>query len=306
MSRGWLGVLAVVVVLGFAPQVQAWGPLTHVHLATDVLEHLALLPASVAALLAAHRRYFIYGNVAADVVFAKKLSRIKQICHTWSTGFALHDQAESDAARAFALGYLSHLAADTVAHNKFLPRQIVAAGSTVTLGHMYWEIRADATLPRNHGGELQALLKHRFTEPERLMRSQLTRTLLPYRLNRSLFTRMNLLQCARSWRHSVRFAALLSRWPMDPQTLGEFHAESLERIRDVLARGTRSAVLHDDPNGNSALLFTRHQRRLVRRLQRAHLPTAQVIRETVLNHAPAPAGGWRVAADPPSVGNIVS
>jgi len=43
--------------------------------------------------------------------------------------------------RAFAFGYLAHLAADTVAHNYFVPRQLAVTSSTSSLGHSYWESR---------------------------------------------------------------------------------------------------------------------------------------------------------------------
>ncbi|MFO0973912.1 MAG: zinc dependent phospholipase C family protein [Phycisphaerae bacterium] len=296
MARLRTGWLVALIVLAAAPAAWAWGPLTHIHLADELLASLWAVPVGVASILARYRRYFVFGNVAADVVLAKKLSRVKQVCHSWSTAWSLLERAETDPGRAFAYGYLSHLAADTVAHNKFLPWQIVAAGSTVTLGHLYWEIRADAAVPPGHWTGLRSVLAERYPEPERLLAAHLTRTLLPYRVNRHLFQRMNLLQCADGWRRSVRVASLLSRWPIDLQVLAEFHAESLERIRSVLSEGRSSAVLHEDPNGNSALLFTRHQRRLLRRMKRARLPTQHVVRETVRGHAPLPGRALSAAA----------
>ena len=48
--------------------------------------------------------------------------------------------------RAFGLGYLAHLAADAVAHNYFVPRQLAVTSSTSSLGHSYWESRFETHL----------------------------------------------------------------------------------------------------------------------------------------------------------------
>ena len=125
---------------------QAWGPATNVQLANEMLSHVALLPSAIAGLLSRYAVDFIFGNIAADVVFAKKKSRKKQICHQWKTGFQLLDEAPSDPSRAFAYGYLAHLAADTVAHNKYIPRQVVLNRTSRNVGHLYWELRADLTV----------------------------------------------------------------------------------------------------------------------------------------------------------------
>ena len=144
----WTVVVALVCLLGAADEALAWGPATHVGFAASVLERLFLLPIGVAAILTRHGVAYLYGNITADIVFAKRLSRVKQFCHHWSTAFGLLDAADDDRARAFAYGYLSHLAADTVAHGKFVPRQIVVSRCSVNFGHFYWELRAD-TLERN-------------------------------------------------------------------------------------------------------------------------------------------------------------
>src|SRR5262245_26929960 len=157
------------------------------------------------------------------------MSRIKQICHHWTTGFALLESARTDEGRAFAFGYLSHLAADTVAHNKFLPRQIAVSKSTVTFGHLYWEIRADATIERFQWQRLRNILRERYHEPEELLRERLVDTLLSFKTNRVLFKRMNLLASERAWRRSVEFWAQLSRFQIDAEMLRAYQIESLTR-----------------------------------------------------------------------------
>ena len=63
--------------------------------------------------------------------------------HNWEGGFKLLTGADDDRAAAYAYGFLSHLAADVVAHNFFIPNLINAYPTGRRLGHLYWEIKAD-------------------------------------------------------------------------------------------------------------------------------------------------------------------
>lgn len=280
--------LACVAVLMMTAEAWAWGPTTHIKLASDLLSHLSLLPAAIAGLITAHRRHFLYGNIATDTVLAKKMSKVKQICHRWTTGFSLLDSARTDRGRAFAYGYLAHLAADTVAHNKFLPRQMAVSRSTISFGHFYWEVRADARIDKLHWQSLRKLVRCRYPEPEKLLESHLRATLLSFKTNRVLFKQMNLLASEQAWRRSVEFWAKMSRYELDERVIRDYHEESVGRIIDVLSHERDSAVLHEDPNGNAALGYARAQRKQLKQLKRAKIPDIQVIREAAAGHAPLP------------------
>jgi len=255
----------VLVSLLTADQAFAWGPTTHVGLANTILGDLGLLPASVAAILGKNAFSYLYGSIAADVVFAKRLSRVKQFCHHWSTAFRLVRAAEDDCSKSFAYGYLSHLAADTVAHGKYVPYQIRACNSTVNFGHLYWELRADAAecgptqqllaqvLAANHDVHHWALAHH------------MTDTLLSYDFNRALFNRMNALAANDRFRQTVRLWGQYSRWDLSPELLHGYRGESVDRIVSVLTEGPRSPVLLEDPNGSSAFMQLRAHRRDQRR-----------------------------------------
>ncbi|HVP10514.1 MAG TPA: zinc dependent phospholipase C family protein [Phycisphaerae bacterium] len=284
-------VCAAVLVLSVSADALAWGPATHVQLASDLLSNLWLLPTGLAALIARNRRFFVYGCVATDTVFAKKLSKIKQVCHHWATGFGMLDAARTEGGRAFAYGYLAHLAADTVAHNKFLPRQTAVSRSTVSFGHLYWEFRADADIAQPHWQELRAALRGTYPEPERLLEESLRETLLSFRANRIFFKRMNLLCCERGWRRSVQFWSRLSRFNLDARVLGAYRTESLDRLVDVLSRGRSSAVLYEDPNGNAALGHAKARRRQLRQMKRARIPHAHIIEEAAAGLAPSLSNG---------------
>ena len=125
------------VCLVYPAPAHAWTPGTRIYLGGSVLANLQLLPAAVSDLLRVFPFDFLYGNIAADSSIAKHYAPLGRHCHYWHVGEEIHDLAESDALRAFGLGYLCHLAADTVAHNYFVPAhadQQHRGGGTFVLG----------------------------------------------------------------------------------------------------------------------------------------------------------------------------
>lgn len=285
-SRRWFWGAMLVFLLLPAADALAWGPATHIKLANDVLGQVGLLPAAVAALLSRHGRDYLFGNIAADVVLAKRLTRVKQLCHHWATGFAILEDAQTDQSRAFAYGYLSHLAADTVAHGKFLPRQMTLTRTTVSFGHLYWELRADSTIGPHYWDQLREVLDEVFACHRDSLCARLTDTFLPFSVNWRLFYRMNRFVGQRLLRSTMDCWYNRSRWELSDQILREYRQECVDRILSVLAEGPRSAVLHDDPNGNAALAYTKLQRRQLRQMSRAGLIAPHILYEAAAGHAP--------------------
>ena len=135
--------LAVLLALVLIPaDAYAWTPGTHIFLGEAIMRSLPLLPPGIAELLAAYPYDFLYGSIAADTSIARSTPPGRH-CHSWNVGFEIHDNAESDPLRAFALGYSRHLAADAVAHKLFRTTQLTITSSTAALGHSYWESRFD-------------------------------------------------------------------------------------------------------------------------------------------------------------------
>lgn len=265
-----IGLVALVVLLTSADVALAWGLPTHMRLAQEVLWQLSLLPAGVAALLSRHVVSYLFGNIAADVVCAKRLSRVRQFCHRWPTGLKLLEGAETESGRAFALGYLSHLAADTVAHNRYVPERVSATRTPVGLGHPYWELRADAAVGRECWEQVRSLLRRRYPEHEALLRPVLAPALLHFDWNRAVFYTLHL---ALSHEGAVRAAQAwhrVSRHRLDERMLESYRAEAVERMVSVVSEPFGSAVLGEDPNGSAALAVARWRQREMRRRFRRH------------------------------------
>lgn len=262
----WLLLVGLIVLAGGVQSAWAWGPATHVYLANQILAQAGLLSAGLAALLVRHARHFLYGNVAADVVLGKRLSKVKHSCHKWCVPRALLQAARTPRQEAFAYGYLAHLAADVVAHNKFLPRQLLICKSTMNLGHVAWEMRADSAVETRHWQQLHDTLTGSFAEHEQSLERQLEDTLLSFETNLRIFNRMHLLTCAQRWRRLMARWAELSRWELDRRLLAAYREESLALMRLALARPDDPGLAAQDPSGASTLGQVRADLRLLRRL----------------------------------------
>jgi len=127
-----------------ATEALAWGPGVHLAVGDYLLKNLDLLPSMAAQILAADPRGFFYGTLSPDI-FLGKGCRVKPAhSHNWTTARALLDQADTAHLAAHALGYLTHLAADVVAHNYYVPNLLAAMPVTGRLPHVYLEMQADA------------------------------------------------------------------------------------------------------------------------------------------------------------------
>ncbi|MBI5344478.1 MAG: zinc dependent phospholipase C family protein, partial [Deltaproteobacteria bacterium] len=112
-------VISIIIVLFMPDAVLAWGPPAHLEIGQEILGNTALITHAVRALIERFPYDFLYGNISADIVVGKNLVEELKHCHNWKMGFKLLKKASTDSQKAFAYGYLSHLAADTVAHNHF-------------------------------------------------------------------------------------------------------------------------------------------------------------------------------------------
>jgi len=131
------------VLCGVPAEAQAWGPGVHLAVGDHILAHLHLLPALLADCIARHQRAFLYGALSPDI-FIGKGSRAKPThSHNWSTAQVLLATADTRRHRAHACGYITHLAADVVAHNHYVPNVLSAMPMAGRLPHVYLEAQAD-------------------------------------------------------------------------------------------------------------------------------------------------------------------
>ncbi|GIW51026.1 MAG: hypothetical protein KatS3mg081_0381 [Gemmatimonadales bacterium] len=259
-ERRWIAVaaLALAALVLLPSDAHAWTPATHIFLGEAVLANLKLLPAAIAELLRAFPYDFLYGNIAADTSIAKKYAPVGRHCHAWHVGQEIYDEAKSDALRAFALGYLAHLAADTVAHNFFVPRQLVLTSRSVALGHSYWESRFDMYLGEHYAKTAVDVLRLDHSAADEHLDNILSPTLFSVRTSRRIFRGMVGLVETQSWQRAVRALEDVSRWPLNPDLVERHVAVSFDMIMDLLAAGGRARRL--DPAGESSLRLAKRMR----------------------------------------------
>ncbi len=238
----------------------AWTPGTHIYLGESVLGNLGLLPASVADLLRAFPFDFLYGNIAADSSIAKKYAPVGRHCHHWPVGQEILARARSDALRAFALGYLSHLAADTVAHNFYVPRQLVLTSSTTGFGHSYWESRLEAHLGDRFAKTAKDTILLDHAPADALLDGILAPTIFSVRTNRRLFRGMVYLTETQGWQRAFQVLSEHSRWDLPNTEVEEYLLLTFDLLMEFLSYPD-ATVLQWDPSGEQPLRTAKGMRR---------------------------------------------
>ena len=240
----------------------AFTPGTHVFLGDAILRSLALLPSGVADLLRAFPHEFLYGSIAADTSIAKKYAPAGRHCHSWGVGFEVYDAAARDEPlRAFALGYLSHLAADTVAHNYFVPRQLALTSSTSSLGHSYWESRFETHLGERSSRRARDLILRDHGNADALLDRILSPTIFSTSTNRRIFRGIVHVADAESWQRIFQMMLENSRWDLSDDQVGVYLVRSFDFIIDLLQRMDAAEPYALDLSGEQPLRLAKRVRR---------------------------------------------
>ncbi len=260
-SRFLIALLAVgLVVLLLPDPLFAWTPGTHIYLGESVLANLPALPGGVGDLLRAFPFDFLYGNIAADSSIAKKYAPVGRHCHSWHVGQEIYDLARSDALRAFGLGYLSHLAADVVAHNFFVPRQLVLTSSSTGLGHSYWESRFERPLGDAFARTAKEVILLDHTPADAHLDDIIAPTIFSVKTNRRLFRGMVHLTESQGWQRAFQVAEKRSRWDLPSTDVERHMALSFEFIMAMLAEPD-AEPRRLDPAGDAPLRSAKRMRR---------------------------------------------
>jgi hypothetical protein len=254
--------LAVLLALVLTPAIaHAWTPGTHIFLGEAVMRSLALLPSSIAELLSAYPYDFLYGSIAADTSMAKKYAAAGRHCHSWNVGFEIHNNAESEALRAFGLGYLAHLAADSVAHNYFVPHQLTITSSTAALGHSYWESRFDTHIGERFSRTAKQLILRDHSHSDEHLDRILSPTIFSTPTNRRIFRGMVYVADTESWQRIFHLVEEKSRWDLTDEEVGTYMVRAFDFIVDLLTRLDRAEPFLLDPAGTVPLREAKKVRR---------------------------------------------
>ncbi len=197
----------------------------------------AALPPSVYGLIRKFKQDYLYGNVMADVIFAKKYLPAEKNPHNWRVALEMLDDAAAEPERALVLGYMSHLAADTVAHSRL-------TNGKKNLGHSIMELRAEGLIDRHYLMIAMSIDPAVQKRGDIFLKRALESPIFSFKTNKRIL------------KGAVLISALsnpglpdLAFNQEDAGLIEDLHEESLDRMLDVLQKGSFSKVLKKDPMG---------------------------------------------------------
>jgi hypothetical protein len=219
----------------------AWGPLTHVYLGNEIFSLSSLLPAGVYALIRKYRHDFLYGNLMADTIIGKKFLPEDKNSHSWDVALSLLDSAGTQQQKAFVYGYMSHLAADTVAHGSL-------TNTKKNFGHTLVELRADCIIDKKYWFQAITIDRKVQMRNDSFLERSLESAFFSFKTNKRIFKGVLLLSCF----NKERFGNFIQRNSLDPTSLTRknirrLQTESIDRMVDVLCNGRESEVINESP-----------------------------------------------------------
>ncbi len=258
----WVAVFAVGWLLLVPDPLAAWGPATHVALGEFILNSLYLVPPAVRYLLERFPIHFLYGSVAADISFAKKYVPEGRHSHSWIMGESLLEAAPGEGLRATAYGYLAHLAADTVAHNTYVPRSLFLTRTAKAHGHTYWEHRMDLHVGEEFLGKARRLvMNYDHSDADELFDMVLSRTIFSFRTNRRIFRGMIRAQDNDRWKQMFDRVLKGSRYDLPDEVVEGYLGISFDFIVDYFRNVGSSRPRQLDPVGALNLRIAKKLRR---------------------------------------------
>lgn len=245
--------IVIVLIVLIPDNVYAWGPAAHLELGLDILNNIRFLPPLLQRLLLEFPYDYLYGNISADIVIGKNLTETLKHCHNWRTGINALQCAETDSQKAFAFGYVSHLAADTIAHNYFIPEKFIQSFSSRVLKHTYWEIRFDALADKSVWKLSSKITKNIHDGNDELLKKILEDTPLSFRTNKTIFSSILLINRLKQWQTMLSMISSSSKWGLSKDERRRYYNLSLLAISDFLIHGVNAKCYRDDPTGKERL-----------------------------------------------------
>lgn len=256
----------------------AWGPGMHVDIAVSMIGKMMLMAPFIRELVKRFPNAFIYGAASPDIIVGKKYSGYIHHCHNWRVGWFILHEAASDRQRSAAYGYLTHLAADIVAHNYYIPVKIVRSYRARLLTHTYWEMRFDLGVTDQAWERLKMVGKEEAEEFDKLL-ERVLKTVVPFSTSKRIFDTIIILQKMRSLRASLRLYASRSRFDIADENRQHYLALTMEAALDFLKNPQDSMCMQVDPAGLSRLAYAKNLRRRMRAmLKKKSMTVAQADR----------------------------
>lgn len=277
--------LLVGLVLLWPDDAYAWGPLAHLDFSSAALSQLSLLPQGLRVLLTKCPSDFLYGSLAADIIVGKNLARYAVHCHNWKVGWQVFDKARGEPQQAFALGFLAHLAADTVAHNYYVPYKTVEGFPVRSTGHAYWELRYDQKLDPKLWQTARRITEVSFRRHDEFLEQALQDSaVIPFGVSKRLFNQVLFAARMKKYQAMCSVVAKEKDLPLTDEEVEDARNLAVSQILSMLKDGESGHANRADPTGGRNLHFALKLRQQLREASRrnelAEGDAAEVLRQT--------------------------
>lgn len=239
---------AVIASLLWSTEALAWGPGVHLALGNHLIASLQHFSTGIAAVLSAYPDSFLYGCLSADILVGKGKKLSSTHCHSWDAGLRLLHSVREDTLKAYAYGYLTHLAADVIAHNYYVPNMLQLGKGKGKFSHVYIEMQADRNICFNKA-ELKTIMGNAQKHADKLLIDILQKPRFVFSVKKSLFRSGVALSRRQACGSSLDFLAQKSKNRDYPEYQDEMIALSVQLAVDCLHRLDRSVVMDYDPMG---------------------------------------------------------
>ncbi|OGV97257.1 MAG: hypothetical protein A3I04_01840 [Nitrospinae bacterium RIFCSPLOWO2_02_FULL_39_110] len=248
--------------LFFADDTYAWGAGLHIKEGVFMLDNLKLILPHIASVLKAFPYDYLYGCIGADIFIGKGHRRRDNHCHNWSIGQRMLKLANSKETLAFSYGYLSHLAADVIAHNFYIPNQLYLTSSTKRFGHIYWEFRSDEYIEKRYWKIAKMVINRHNHHNDEFMQDIIKRKLIPFRTKKQIYSHSINVNDIALWQKAVAMVSRSSRWDVKKKDIDFLNRVSINMIISLLKNPNSSLCFNYDPVGTDNLLSSKRKRRI--------------------------------------------
>ncbi len=237
----------------FADNAFAWGPAIHTVISCSILDGLGNILPNIAAILRQYPLEYIYGNLAADFFIGKGNKRKEGHSHNWEAGFSILGEADSEKEAAYAYGFLSHLAADVVAHNYFVPDLIYRFIMLKKIGHFYSEAVADKSAGSFYLRMAADILSSKHLECDKMLKAAVLANSNGLKAKRRIFTQSVKVSDYLYDSPQFTFVYNYSRYKIPADYIESMISLSYRLVKDLLSHAGSSKCLSHDPIGEDNL-----------------------------------------------------
>ena len=170
---------------------------------------------------------------------------------------------------ACAYGYLAHLAADTIAHNYFVPYKVMRSFPTLTLKHTYWEMRFESLVDKEIWEIGKKVSMEHYKINDALLRKLVSETIFSFNTNKRIFNSILLLSRLEKWQKVLKTHADSSRHVLEIEDRNEYATLAEEAVLDLLNGLEQSLYFKADPTGERALVTAESVRKNLRLLYKS-------------------------------------